>query len=70
MALAQVATPTVAATPNGTASTSLRSSPRPSTSPRTPAPAFLLERGRYTGFDAPGAVQRRAGCPALSAMEF
>jgi hypothetical protein len=41
-------------------STSLRSDPRRSTRPRTPAPAFLLERGRYTGFDAPGAVQQTA----------
>jgi hypothetical protein len=29
-----------------------------SSHPRTPVPGFLLERGRYTRFDAPGAVQQ------------
>jgi hypothetical protein len=28
------------------------------TGPRTPAPGFLLKRGRYTRFDAPDAVQQ------------
>jgi probable HAF family extracellular repeat protein/YD repeat-containing protein len=30
----------------------------PATTPRTPIPGFLLERGRYTKFDAPDAVQQ------------
>jgi YD repeat-containing protein len=29
-----------------------------SAQPRTPVPGFLLEQGRYTRFDAPGAVQQ------------
>ena len=29
-----------------------------SSHPRTPVPTYLLERGRYTRFDAPGAVQQ------------
>lgn len=33
----------------------LRARTGASTSPRTPIPGFLLERGRYTRFDAPGA---------------
>jgi hypothetical protein len=30
------------------------------TRPRTPLPAFVLDKGRYTGFDAPGAVMQTA----------
>ncbi len=41
------------------ATTSITSTRSPSaTRPRTPIPAFLLQRGRYTRFDAPDAVQQ------------
>jgi uncharacterized membrane protein len=55
---ARVAAPSVADTGATPGADRVRSSSRPSTRPRTPAPAFLFERGRYTGFDAPGAVQQ------------
>lgn len=37
------------------AGASTRASRDDTTSPRTPIPAFLVARGRYTAFDAPGA---------------
>jgi probable HAF family extracellular repeat protein len=35
------------------------------TRPRTPVPAFVLDKGRYTGFDAPGAVMQ-TGAAAIN----
>ena len=45
-------------TPMGIASPSIALRDGSSSRPRTPVPGFLLERGRYTRFDAPGAVQQ------------
>jgi probable HAF family extracellular repeat protein len=38
---------------------------RADTGPRTPLPAFVLDKGRYTGFDAPGAVMQ-TGAAAIN----
>jgi probable HAF family extracellular repeat protein len=38
---------------------------RADTRPRTPLPAFVLDKGRYTGFDAPGAVMQ-TGAAAIN----
>jgi hypothetical protein len=45
-------------TPMGIASPGIGLRDGSSSRPRTPVPGFLLERGRYTRFDAPGAVQQ------------
>jgi hypothetical protein len=38
---------------------------RADTRPRTPLPAFILDKGRYAGFDAPGAVMQ-TGAAAIN----
>jgi probable HAF family extracellular repeat protein len=58
--LAALTTPAAAAMPLTEAATA-----RADTRPRTPLPAFVLEKGRYTGFDAPGAVMQ-TGAAAIN----
>jgi hypothetical protein len=58
---AAAAMPPMEATAPRPTSTSLRADTRP----RTPLPGFVLDKGRFTGFDAPGAVMQ-TGAAAIN----